>query len=129
MEEEEIDIVGSQTLQGVVQGPEDVVVAVQMVPDLGRDEEVLPRDRRVFLEVVLDRLTDLVLVEIEPGAIKVPVANAESMKDGVVGLARAAFTGEGTETDGGNRDAVAELEGETVRHFDCGSKQKQRSKG
>lgn len=122
--EEKINVSGSQTPQGVVQGPDNIVVAVQVVPNLSRDEEILPLNGCVFLQEVLDSLADLILVEIVPSTVKVPVSGAESVEDGVVSLALAALTGEGTETHGGNSDTVAQLEGESVRHFDCLSKQR-----
>lgn len=38
--QEQVDIVELEALEGVLDGPEDVVVAVKVVPDLGADEDV-----------------------------------------------------------------------------------------
>ena len=118
MDHEKVDVGGSETLKGVVQGPDDIVIAVQVVPDLGGDEEVLPLDRGVLIQEVLDGSTDFLFIEIVPGTVQVSVAGSKSMEDGFVGLTLASFTGEGTETHSGNGDAVAELEGLSVGHIE-----------
>jgi hypothetical protein len=116
VDEEEVDIVGLELLQGVLDGPANVLGTVEVVPDLGADENVLALDRGILLEEVADAIANLVLVLVEPGAVQVPVSDLEGLLDGAVGLTGGALAGEGTETNGGDGDAVAELEGLSARH-------------
>lgn len=116
MNEEKVNVVELQTLQRVLDRPDDIFVAVQVVPDLGAHKDVLTLDRRVLLEEVADGITDLLLVLVEPGTVKVSVTSAKGVKSGLVGLTLGALTGEGTETDTGDGDAVVELEGLSGRH-------------
>lgn len=116
MEEEEVNVGKLESLEGVVEGPQDILVAVQMIPDLGGDEDVLALDGWVLLEEVADGVTDLVLVLVEPGTIQVPVSNAKGVRDGLVCLSHRTLVGEGTETEPRNGHAVAELERDSARH-------------
>ena len=116
--EEEVDVVEPHPLEGVLKGPEDVIVTVQVVPDLGGHENVLTLDGGVGGEEIMDCITHLVLVEVEPGAIQVTVASVESSSDGGVGLALGALASEGTETDGGELDSVAQCASLSSRHND-----------
>lgn len=113
----EVDVVDPELLQGVLKRPDDILVAVQVVPDLGADENILALDRGVLLEEILDGIADLVLVLVEPGAIQVSVSGLESTSDSVVGLAFSTLAGEGSEPNSGDLNAVAESESDTGRHF------------
>lgn len=113
----EVDVVDLELLQGVLKRPDDILVAVQVVPDLGADENILALDRGVLLEEILDGIADLVLVLVEPGAIQVSVSGLESTSDSVVGLAFSTLAGEGSEPNSGDLNAVAESESDTGRHF------------
>ena len=114
--EVEIDVFKTQTSQGVVAGPQDILVTVKVVPDLGGDEQVLSLDGGILLQELLDALPDLVLVEVVPGTVQMPVACTEGVEDSSVGLALGALTGESTETHTGDGDTVAQLEGDSARH-------------
>jgi len=116
--EEEVHVVELQTLQRVFDRPDDILVAMQVVPDLGAHEDVLTLDRRVLLEEFADGITDLLLVLVEPGTVEVPVTSAKGVESGIVGLALGTLAGEGAETDTGDSDAVVELEGLSGRHDD-----------
>jgi len=118
VDEEEVNVVKLQTLQRVLDGPDDILVAVQVVPDLGAHKNVLTLDRRVLLEEVADSITDLLLVLVEPGTVEVSVTSAKGVESGIVGFTLGALAGEGTETDTGDGDAVVELEGLSRRHDD-----------
>ena len=107
MNEEEINVVKLHTLKRVVDGPENVLAAVKVVPDLCGDEDVGTLNGRVGLEEVTDSVTNLVLVEVEPGTVKVTVAGGKSSGDGSVGLAIGALASEGAEADGGHLHAIA----------------------
>lgn len=132
VDEEEIDIVELHPLEGVLNGPEDVIVTVQVVPDLGGHEDVRTLDGGVGSEEIADSITHLVLIHVEPGAVQVTVASVESAGDGGVGLALGALTGEGTETNSGERNSVAQCASLSRRHNDVilieDSKQRKRRK-
>ena len=116
VKKEEVNVVELQAIQGVLDRPFDILGAVQVVPDLGADEDVFTLNRGVFLEEIPNGLANLALVEIEPGAVQVPVTSAQGMEGGLVGLTHGALTGEGTETDTRDGDTVAKLEGLAGRH-------------
>jgi hypothetical protein len=118
--QEQVDVVKLEALEGVIDGPEDVVVAVEVVPDLGGHEDVRSLDGGVLLEEIADTLANLVLVQVEPGTVKVTVASAQSSGNGSIGLALGALAGESAETDGGDLNPVAQCESLSVGH-DCGS--------
>lgn len=108
VDKEEVHVVELETLERVVEGPEDVIVAVQVVPDLGAHEDVLTLDGGVGLEEIMDGVPDLTLIEVEPRAVKLTVAYLEGSRDGGVGLALGALVGEGTEANGGHFHAVGQ---------------------
>lgn len=116
--QEEIDIVELELLQGVVERPQDVVVAVQVVPDFGADEDVLPLDGGVLLEEVLQGLANLILVLVEPCAVQVSVTRLQRNGDGVVRLALGTLVAKGTEADSGDLNTVGEGEGDAGGHLD-----------
>jgi hypothetical protein len=118
---EEINVVKLQTLERVVDGPEDVIVTVQMVPDLCGHEDVGTLDGGIGLEEITDTLTDLILVPVEPGTIEVTVAYVKSSGNGVVSLALGALTGESAEANGGHLNAIAQSKCFSGRHceYDC----------
>ena len=118
VDKEQVNVVGLELLERVLERPLHVLGTVQVVPDLGADKDVLALDGGVLLQEVLQSITDLVLVQVVPGAVQVSVAGLEGLGDSSVGLALGALAGEGTEADGGDGDAVAELEGFSVRHCD-----------
>lgn len=119
VDEEEVDVVKAELLEGVVERPLDLLRLVQVVPDLSAHEEVGALDVAVLLEEVADGLTDLVLVLVEPGAVEVAIAGLQRGHGGIVGLAGVAIAGEGAEADGGDDHAVVEGEALAVRHV-CG---------
>lgn len=110
MDEEEVDVVELEPLEGVVERPLDLILLVQVVPDLGADEEIGALDACVFLQEVPDGLADLVLVEVEPGAVEVPVAGPQGMDHGGIGLAFGALVGEGAEAYRGDGNPVVQFE-------------------
>lgn len=116
MDKEEIDVVGLEPLQRVVDRPADVFRAVQVVPDLGADEDVGALDGGVRLEEVLESITNLALVEVVPGTVQMSVSDLKGLGDSAVGLALSTLAGEGTEPHTGDGDTIAELEGLSVRH-------------
>lgn len=120
MNQEEINVVQTKTLEGVVDRPLNILGAVEVVPHLGADEDVLTLDGGVGLQEVTDTLTNLTLVEIKPGTIQVTVTNVQSSGDSSVGLTLGALAGEGTEADARNLDAVAQCKGLSARHDGCG---------
>lgn len=116
MDKEEVNVVQSESLQGVINGPLDVLGTVEVIPDFSADEDVFPLDGGVLLEEVMDTITNLILVEVEPGTVQVTVSGLEGLGDSLVGLALGALTGEGTETDTGDLNAIAQRESLSVRH-------------
>ena len=118
MHQVQVNVVELQALEGVLDGPEDILVTVQVVPDLGAHEDVLPLHGRVLLEEVSDTITDLVLVEVVPGTVEVTVTGTESSGDGVVGLALGTLASEGTEADTGDLDPVAQGKSGCVGHVE-----------
>lgn len=116
MDEEEVDIVELQLAEAVVDAPLDVGGGVEVLPDLCGDEEVLAADVGVGVEELADAGADLVLVQVEPGAVEVAVAGLEGGDDGAVRLAWLADAGEGAEAQGGHQPAVVELEHGAVCH-------------
>lgn len=116
MDEEKVDVVGLESPQRVIDRPADVFRAVQVVPDLGANEDVGALDGGVRLEEVLESIANLALVEVVPGAVQVPVSDLKGLGDSAVGLALSTLAGEGTEPHTGDGDTIAELEGLSVRH-------------
>lgn len=110
----QVDVGESQPLEGAVHGPLDILGTVQVVPDLGGDEEILSLDGGVLLEEVLDGLANLVFVQIVPGAIKMSVTGTEGVENGIVGFAFGALTGERTKAHTRNGDAVAQFESDSA---------------
>lgn len=118
MNEIQVDIFQAQLLQTIIEAPDDVLGRVQVLPELGGDEEVLAADLGVRVEELLDAGADLELVLVEPGAVEVTVAGLEGGDDGAVRLAWLADAGEGAEAQGGHELAVVELDHGGVCH--CG---------
>lgn len=116
MDEEEVNVVDLELLEGALNRPLHILGAVEVVPDLGADEDVLTLDGGVGSEEVLDGITNLTLVQVVPGTVEVTVSGVESAGDGLVGLTGGTLVGEGTETDAGDLDAVAKSEGLSGRH-------------
>lgn len=116
MDQVEVHVVQLQALQGVLDGPEDIIVAVEVVPHLGADEDVGPLDGGVGLQEIVDSITNLVLVEVVPGAVQVTVSSVERNGDSIVSLALGALASEGTEANRGDGDSVAQCVGLSVRH-------------
>ena len=116
MDEEEVDVVGLELLQRVLDRPADVFRTVQVVPDLGADEDVGALDGGVRLEEVVESITNLALIEVVPGTVQVSVSDLKGLGDSAVGLALSTLAGEGTKPHSGDGDTVAELEGLSVRH-------------
>lgn len=118
MDQVEVDVVQLQALQGVLDGPEDIVVAVEVVPHLGADEDVGPLNGGVGLQEVLDSITNFILVEVVPSAVQVTVSGVESNGDSVVSLALGALASEGSEANRGDGDSVVQCVGLSVRHVE-----------
>ena len=108
VDEEEVDVVNLELVERVLQAPLDVLGLVQVVPDLGADEDVLALDVLVVLEELGKRLADLILVLVEPRAVKVTVADLKGLLDGSIGLALGTLVGKGAESDGGNSHSIVE---------------------
>jgi hypothetical protein len=116
VDEEQVDVVQPELLERVVERPLDLVRLVHVVPHLGADEQVLALDAGGLLEEVADRLADLALVLVEPGAVEVAVAGLQRCQSCGVGLAGVALAGKGAEAHGGDDFAIVEGEGLSVRH-------------
>ena len=100
MDEEQVNVVQTQVVERVLERPLDLLGLVEVVPDLCANEDVLTLDARVLLEEVANGGTDLVLVLVEPGTIKVSVAGLQSVQSGLVRLALGTLVGKGAEADG-----------------------------
>lgn len=90
---------------------------MQVVPHLRRHKQILPFNRRVLFQEILNRLSYFVLIGIEPGTFEVAVADFQRVTDSLVRLAFGAFVSEGTEADAWDGDAVACFEGYARGHF------------
>lgn len=126
MNEEQVDVVKAKVGEGVLQRPLDILWLVEVIPDLGGDEEILSLDSGVLTEEITHSLTDLCLVEVEPCAVEVPVPALEGAGNGLVGLTLGALVGKGTKSQTWDLDAVVEGKrggvgghgGEVGRHVD-----------
>lgn len=107
MHQEQVYITGLQLLERILQRPEHIVVAVQVIPHFGRNKDILALDRGVFFQEVLNGIADFVFIQIVPCAIEMAVSDAQGVGDGLVGFAFCTFVGKGAEADGGDGDAVA----------------------
>ena len=126
--EEEIHIGELQQLQRVLQRPPNILGTVEVIPDLGGDKQVLALHRRSLFEEVGNGISNLILVEVEPGAVQVSVSGAQGMESGSVSLSRLTLAGEGTEPDGGDNDTVVERVCLSVGHCET-SKGRGRGRG
>lgn len=119
VDEEEVNVVEAEVLERVLERPLDLLRLVEVVPDLCADEEVLTLDTVVLGEEITHGLTNLALVEVEPGAVEVSVASLESGGDSLVGLTLGALVGKGAKAHTGHLDTVVEGEDSLVRngHF------------
>jgi hypothetical protein len=78
----QVEVVQAQALQRGVEGAlDDLLARAALDPQLGGDEQLLPRDA-----AALDRPADGLLVAVGGGGVKVPVAGREGMLDGLLGL-------------------------------------------
>lgn len=73
--QKQIHITHPKILQRVLQRPPNILIAMQMIPHLGRDKQVLPLTRWVLFQEFANRLADFVLVAVEPGAFEMAIAN------------------------------------------------------
>lgn len=110
VDEEEINVVEAEVLEGVLDGPLDLLGLVEVVPDLCADEDVLALHILVLLEEVSHSLANLAFVEVEPGTVEVSVADLESALDSLVGLALGALVSKGAEAQTGHLDTIVEGE-------------------
>lgn len=110
VDEEKVDIFELESLEGIVERPLDLVLLVQVVPDLGADEEIGSLDACVFLQEVLDGLTDFIFVEVEPGTIKMPVACLQGLHHGGISLSFGALIGKGTKPHSGHGNPIVQFE-------------------
>lgn len=100
VDQEQINVIQLELLQGVVDGPSDILWCVEVLPHLGSDEELLALDLWVFAQELLDAGSDLILIQVEPGAVEVTIAGLESGDDGAVCLSWGADAGEGAKAEG-----------------------------
>ena len=107
MEKDHIDIVELELLQTLGERGLGVFVALVGIPDLGGDPELVARDTGK-----LDGITNLLLVAVELGGIKVAVAMLESIHKRVGAMCE-------IHTETKLRDACAVVEGDCRdgRHF------------
>ena len=110
MNQEKINVVGLELLERAVDGPFDLFWLMKMIPDLCADENVGALDGWVLLAEILKSVTDLALVLVEPGAVKMTVASLQRAHDCPVGLALVAFAGKGAETDTWHLGAILKSE-------------------
>jgi hypothetical protein len=97
---EQVNVVQTEVVERALERPLDFLRLVEVVPDLCADENILALDARVLLEEVANSGTDLVLVLVEPGAVKVSVASLQGVQSGLVRLTLGALIGEGAEANG-----------------------------
>jgi hypothetical protein len=97
---EQVNVVQTEVVERVLERPLDLLRLVEVVPDLCANEDILALDARVLLEEVANSGTDLVLVLVEPGTVKVSVASLQSVQSSLVRLALGALVGEGAEANG-----------------------------
>jgi hypothetical protein len=89
VDEVKVEVVEAELSQAVVESGGDILGAVLGVPQLGCDEDVLALEsRNLTAESLLEGLSDLLLVAVDLGKIKVTVASLESLKDGSANLTR-----------------------------------------
>lgn len=108
--QEEVDIVEAKVGQRVLHRPLHILGLVEVIPDLGGDEEILSLDRGVLTEEIPHSLADLCFVKVEPGAVEVPVSALEGAGDGLVGLTLCALIGKGAKSQAWDLDTVVEGE-------------------
>lgn len=99
MDQVQVEVVGAELLQRRVKVGLDVLGAVRVVPQLGRDEDVLAGNAGV-----LDARSDLILVAVNEGSIDMLVASLEGLCDGLLDLSRLGLPG--AEAELGDLDAV-----------------------
>lgn len=75
MNQIQIHITQYKILQQVLQRPLNILIAMQMIPHLGRDKQVLALTRRVLFQELANRLADIVLVAVEPGTFEMAIAD------------------------------------------------------
>lgn len=86
-----------------------------VVPELGGDEDVFTLEAGNIGQATLDTLTDLLLVAINLGQIKVAVAGLESLVDAVADLARCSLPGAVSNA----RDGMARVERDSLAERHC----------
>ncbi|GGS60800.1 hypothetical protein GCM10010253_39220 [Streptomyces badius] len=104
MDEEEVQVVEAQLLQGTVERPARLVGCVRAVVQLARDEDV-----GAVEPGFPDRLADLLLVAVHLRRVDVPVAGLQSGDRGLAGLVRRDL--EGPEAELRDRHTVVEGDG------------------
>lgn len=116
MNEVEVKVVELQLGQCFVQSSLDIARLVLVIPQLGGNEDVLTLQARNIGQCALDALSDLFLVAIDLGQIKVAVACLESLIDTIADLARCSLPGAVSNT----RNGVTRIEGDGLaeRHLD-----------
>ena len=82
----EVNIVETEVLEGGLEGGEDVLGAVRVVPELGGDKELLAGNVGLA-----NGVTDLLLVSVDPGGINVTVSRLNGDLDGVLDDVRLAL--------------------------------------
>jgi hypothetical protein len=81
VDQEEVDLVETQPVEGLPEGAPRIVGTVEAVVELGGDPELLARDPGG-----LDRRADTFLVAVHLRRVDVPVARLEGLLDGLLRL-------------------------------------------
>jgi len=103
VDEEQVDVVGAQIRQRLVEGPAGVIRAVKTVVELAGDEHVATVDTRIP-----DALTDAFLVAVHLSGVDVPVADLHRRANGRCGL----FRGNLVHPEPQLRDLMAVVQGD-----------------
>lgn len=99
MDEKEIKVIGVRSLEALLGRSNERIPIQVVVPDFGREEDIFP-----IQGMVLDGASDLAFVLINPRRIEVPVADLQSIADGVV--AGVASEEPGAKTQGGDGSSL-----------------------
>ena len=118
MDEVQIEVLQSQSVQRELEGHLDIVGVVEARPELARHEDLLPLNAEL-LHGLLDALPNLGLVFVDVGAVDVAVADLQGVLDG--GRYLAGLRLPGAEAQDGEVVAAGQFDG--GNHFDasCGN--------
>lgn len=111
-----IKVIKSQLLKSVIKSRLDILWPMAVVPQLAGNEDILTLQARDFCKGLLDSFSDLDLVLVDLGEIKMPIANLEGLVNTLA-----------NDTRGGLPSAITqswelvtgvEENGASERHFD-----------